>query len=98
MTKNDVANFNNNMSEKIEDLLWLMNRDKPWRIYCGNPEDQTKITITDWNREYMGIRDGHPYLFIWGMKDNCLLYVIDVEGTSTKQALADLFELIAKKF
>ena len=71
-----------------------------WNIvYKDHPEeDWLNMTTTEWERKRFHLRPGGEWILIWDNVTEDLLYAIDVSADSVLTALAELMDLLSRKF
>ena len=82
---------------QIQGILQMLRPEKKWRIVYKKVTDAVLDTLTDWQKQYHGIRKNEEYFFIWD-EEGCLLYVLNVSAESTLYSLSNLLKLLADKF
>ena len=82
----------------VQEILHKLNPKKRWVVYYGKPAEQTDFVITDWNRQYLRIRDNDDYIYIFSLDDLALLYAVNVTCCSAKWIMHEIFTVIGDKF
>lgn len=79
--------------EKVEEMLECIRPGNDWKIVYSIP---SKVTLSDWDRKYLGVIDGEDYFFIF--VENRPLYAVNVTGDSVMTAIQELVTKLAAKF
>ena len=67
------------------------------RLEYGNEDYESVKRFTEFTREYHRILPGMEYIYIYD-SDGYLLYAVNVTADSVLTAIAELMELISRKF
>ena len=82
---------------QIQGILQMLRPEKKWEILYAKMTDEVLNNLTDWQKEYHGIRKSDEYFLIFD-DEGCLLYALNVSAESTLYSLSNLMKLLADKY
>lgn len=79
----------------VEALLSEIHPDRQIRLTRALGRD---YDTSDWNRHYMGIMQNDEYIFVSDAATGELYYAVCISCDSTLTAIAELMDLLSRKF